>query len=134
MTGAAVGLVAAGITEDDFIPAAPLAACRLCGAIYQTKLHRDLYRSRQMGYVDPPSLLMKVVDLGTKWRENHAKKVHTAAEIEEFTRTGWAFTPEAAKVLAPFGIIPLGIMHPEIEDAMFIADRKPDLTKLEGGE
>lgn len=134
MTGTAMFLEHAGITERDFISAAPLAACRLCGAVYQTQLHRNLYWFRLNKREDPPLLLRRVLTLNTEWRVRHANDRHTPSEIEAFAATGWAFTPEAANVLAPFGIIPLGNMHQDIADAMFESDRKPDLTHLEGGE
>jgi hypothetical protein len=133
MTGTAIGLKEAGISEDQFISAAPLAACRLCGAIYQTQLHRNLYWFRQQGK-EPPLLLKRVLQLNDKWRERHANDMHTHAEIEAFTKTGWALTPEAANVLAPYGIIPLGNQHIDIMDALYESSRAPDLTHLQGGE
>ena len=81
MMGTAVGLVDAGIPESAFISQAPLAACRLCGAIYQTQLHRNLYQFRQQGKEDPPLLLRRVLALNDKWREIHANDSHTVDEI-----------------------------------------------------
>lgn len=136
MMGAAVGLPYAGISEDVFNPAAPLSGCRLCGAVYQTPLHRELYRLRYLGESDEDhaNLLQQVLDLNNEWRANHTKANHSEDEVEQFSKTGFAFTPEAANVLAPFGIFPLGKMHVDIDDAMFDAPRAPDLTHLEGGE
>lgn len=134
--GGAVGLPYAGIDEDTFMPEAPLAGCRLCGRVFQTKFHRELHRLRRSGESDELhlDLLQKVLDLNAVWREKHTKRNHSDEEVERFTRTGFAFTPKASNVLAPFGIFPLGKMHVEIDDAMFEAPRKPDLTHLEGGE
>lgn len=135
MTGAAVGLVYAGISLDQFDPSAPICGCRLCGAVYQTKYHRELHMHRRLTDMgDPPKLLQLVLDLNNIWREQHTKSEHTLAEIEELAKTGAAFTPEAANKLAPFGVIPMGNMSQEIVDALYEADRKPDLTVLEGGE
>lgn len=136
MTGAAVGLEYAGITLDQFDPDAPLCGCRLCGAVYQTKYHRELHLHRKLltGHGDPPKLLALVLDLNDIWREQHAKSEHTVSQVEELTKTGAAFTPDAAATLAPFGVIPLGNMSQEITDALFESNRKPDLTVLEGGE
>ncbi len=136
MMGAAVGLEQAGIPLTVFDPAAPLAACRLCGAIFQTPYHRELQKIRRygQGLPDPPDLLAKVLDLGNEWRKKHTERNHTQSEIDAFTQTGWAFTPEAANVLAPFGIIPMGNLHPDLISAMMEAPRKPDLRLLEGGE
>lgn len=136
MTGAAVGLEYAGISLDQFNPDAPLCGCRLCGAVYQTSYHRELFLHRKLmqGHGDPPKLLALVLDLNNIWREHHTKAEHRTDEIEQLTATGAAFTPEAANKLAPFGIIPLGNVSQEHMDALYESDRKPDLTVLEGGE
>lgn len=133
MTGAAVGLVYAGISLDQFDPAAPLAGCRLCGAVYQTKLHRELHLERKFGS-ENSKLLATVLDLNNIWREQHALNCHDEDEVEELAKTGAAFTPKAANRLAPFGIIPMENKSQEHIDALYEADRKPDLTFLEGGE
>src|SRR5690348_15643770 len=135
MFGAAVGLPAAGISVDDFNPAAPIAGCRLCGAVYQTKQARQLYNARLWGFEDKVRELTTVVlSLNSTWRTEHEKTCKNKHMVEELKRTGAAFTAEAANKLSPFGIIPLGNMSQEIMDGMFEADRKPDLTLLEGGE
>ena len=125
---------AVGIDEKTFIPAAPLAACRLCGAIYQTQLHRNLYSFRRQGKDDPPLLLKRVLDLNEQWRRIHTNDMHTPSEVEKFVKTGWALTPEAAHVLAPYGIIPMGKSHADISAALLESPRKPDLNYLQGGE
>lgn len=133
MTGAAVGLVYAGISLDQFDPTAPLCGCRLCGKVYQTRFHRELHWDRK--YIgENYKLLTLVLDLNNLWRESHTKSCHTQAEVDSLAATGAAFTPEAANLLAPYGIIPMGNMNQDIVDGMFEADRKPDLTHLEGGE
>jgi len=144
MIGGAVGLPYAGISEQMFNPAAPLCACRLCGRVYQTPYHRKLYDLRRLvatatvdlltDNIEIANLTQKCLDLGNKWRERHTKAAHTESEVEEFVKTGWAFTPVAAHRLAPFGIIPLGRMHDDIADSMYEASRAPNLTFLEGGE
>ena len=137
MTGAAVNLTGAGILPDQFEAAAPLCACRLCGAVLQTGLHRNLYRERLAGRgqtLDTLALEHRVIELGTRWRKEHERKNHTSEEVEKFARTGHAFTPEAANILAPFGIVALGNMTQDIVDGMFEASRAPDLTHLQGGE
>lgn len=133
MMGASVGLESAGVPITVFNPAAPLAACRLCGAILQTDLHRQLYNEWQLG-INDSELVGRVLDIGMKWREKHTKRKHTLKEVEQFSKTGWALTPQAANVLSPFGIIPLGRMSQDLNDSMFEAARAPDLTYLEGGE
>jgi hypothetical protein len=83
---------------------------------------------------DHLELLEKVLNLNDLWRMKHTQRNHSEEEVEKFSKTGFAFTPAASHVLAPFGIFPLGKMHVEIDDAMLEAPRKPDLTHLEGGE
>lgn len=133
MMGAAVGLPYAGISEDEFNPVAPVAGCRLCGRLFQTKYHRELHQLRLLGE-ENQELLQRVLDLNTEWRVKHTQRNHSEEEVEKFAKTGFAFTPVAANHLAPFGIFPMGNMNQEIVDGMFEAPRAPDMTHLEGGE
>lgn len=121
---------------------APFAACRLCGAIYQSQFDRlcrsyleegrivEVYdpitrTSKFMGDFEYMNVLDKSTDRRRRWRLAHERRHHTDEEIEAFTKTGFAFTPEAAHKLAPFGVTPLGGMHPEIDDALLSAPRAP---------
>lgn len=122
-----VGLSSNAPHFGGFDPQAPVAGCRLCGAVFQTKFHR-------MYYYGDTFLLQKVIDLNNEWRYKHTIRKHSATEIDNFSKTGFAFTPEAAYKLSPFGIIPLGRLHKDIADSMFEAPRAPDLDNIEGGE
>jgi len=121
--------------HDRFEPYAPMSGCRICGAVYQSKYHREVYTYRsQLGVEPPTELLARCLDDSNEWREKHTKLFHSEEDIESFHRTGFAFTPEAAHKLAPFGVIPMGNMHEDIADAMFEAPRAPDFSNLEGGD
>lgn len=125
-----------------FVVEAPWSACRLCGVIYQSDLDRLSYEYLQDGrlkeVVDPftkesiftgdehaTRLLDDATDRRRRWRELHERRYHTDQEIESLQKTGFAFTPQAAHRLAPFGITPLGNAHEEIVDALFTAPRAP---------
>lgn len=121
---------------------APFSVCRLCGAIYQSDADRLCRTFLESGRIiehynhltkesyftgDPQAL--SLLDLSTerrdRWRRLHERRYHTDAEIADFSKTGFALTPEAAHKLAPFGITPLGGLHEEISDALFTAPRAP---------
>lgn len=130
LIGITVGLPEAGIPLDVFNPQAPLAGCRLCGTVFQTKYHRQLFNLRRNN-LPHGELLQKVLDLNGEWRRKHTLRKHSVAEVALFAKTGFAFSPEAANKLAPFGIVPLGNMHEDIVAGMLEANRAPDLNKLE---
>lgn len=126
----------------DFDPAAPYSGCRICGALYQSNLDRESYANHQAGLfaisTDPISgeeyfigdedavrLYIKANDRRERWRYLHTRRYHTEREINTLRSSGFAFMPEAAHKLSPFGIIPLGNMHRDIADAMFEAPRAP---------
>jgi hypothetical protein len=126
----------------DFDPRAPYAGCRLCGAIYQTELDRQSYQNQQDGlitieynalydieyYSGAESAIKtynEATERRTRWREIHRKRYHTDEEVERFTKTGYALTPQAAHKLAPYGFAPMGNLHEEIVDAMATAPRAP---------
>lgn len=109
-------------------PMSPLAACRICGSVYQSKLHRLIGRYRnELGIEAPDNLIQKCLDDSDRWREAHAKFQHTLEQIEAFERSGMTFTPEAANALSTFGIITLDdpFVSQETNDAMFEAPRAP---------
>lgn len=110
-----------------FHPLAEYAGCRLCGVVFQSDLDREFYQRYKIGlgsnYAD---LYLRAKDKRTKWRILHHRRYHTEEEIEEFTKTGFALTPEAAHKLAPFGFAPMGNLHEDITSAMLEAPRTPD--------
>lgn len=134
-----IGLKSLGST---FEVEAPFTGCRLCGSIYQSKLDLLCRTYLEQGHLvetfDPITrtstfygddfylnVLHTANDKRARWRELHERRYHTEKEIESFNATGFAFTPEAANKLAPFGITPLGNLHPEIIDALYTAPRAP---------
>lgn len=134
----------------EFMVEAPFSACRLCGAIYQSKLDRLCYAFRE----EMPPRLIEVFDPFTqtssftgdvfalntlneaderraRWRRLHERRYHTEDEMNALQRSGFALTPEAANKLAPYGITPLGNLHEDIASALFEAPRTP-LNDAEG--
>jgi hypothetical protein len=127
----------------EFDPQADYAGCRLCGKVYQSHLDREVRFFVQSGdlqvrknpltaevYLVGDERFLKVYheahDRRQKWRELHAKRTHTQAQVENFTSTGFALTPEAAHKLAPYGFAPAGNLHPDITAAMLEAPRAPE--------
>lgn len=104
---------------------APFAACRLCGAIYQSSLDRRAYSMHLVGDEDWLVIYQDATVKRTRWRELHTRRYHTQDEIDLLQRLGWALMPQAAHKLAPYGITPLGNMHEEIIDALVTAPRAP---------
>ena len=115
---------------------APFAACRLCGVVYQSPLDSkaiDYVRSGYLyevggnyfGHSVALNTLNEANEKRQRWRRLHERRYHTDKEITAFAETGYAFTPEAAHRLAPYGIVPTGNMSEEIVDAMFTAPRAP---------
>lgn len=128
---------------------APFSACRLCGAVFQSKEDRLskqlLISGKIVEHWDPNTRTstfsgdlhdLAVIDVSQdkrdRWRVWHERRYHTDSEIALLHSTGFAFTPEAANKLAPYGITPMGNMHEEIVDALHKAPRAP-VTDAEGG-
>jgi hypothetical protein len=126
-----------------FDPRAEYAGCRICGRVYQSYLDREVYFFVQSGelvirknpitnevYLTGEDKYIKVYDKAgerrQRWRELHTKRNHTSEEVDKFTRTGFALTPEAANKLAPYGFAPVGNLHSEIVHAMAEAPRAPE--------
>lgn len=129
---------------------APFSACRICGTIYQSKFDRlcrtYLEEGRLVENYNPLTrhssftgdlVATNTLEIATerraRWRRLHERRYHTVKEIAVLQSTGFAFTPEAANKLAPYGITPLGNMHEEIVNALFEAPRAP-YVDVEGGE
>ena len=115
---------------------AEFAACRLCGAVYQSPLDRKVLDYVSKGYLYRVGNMWYGHSAGIncyqdanwrrqRWRRLHERRYHTESEIAAFSKTGHAFTPEAAHRLAPYGIVPTGNMSDEIVAALFEAPRAP---------
>jgi hypothetical protein len=97
-----------------------LAACRICGAIFQPKRNTDtpdaLYTQHDANLAG-----IEIIEWRRKHNLSHSEKEHVA-----FIRSGRTLTPEAAQKLAPFGLVPLSdSQDPEIAQAMREASRAP---------
>ena len=131
-----------------FDPSAEYAGCRLCGAVYQSPQDRKVRHHVLAGdlsvqknaitqevYLIGDSEYMQVYDEAyskrQRWRELHRRRYHTVQEVENFSKTGFALTPEAAHRLAPYGFAPTGNMHTDIVHALATAPRAP-LEDTEG--
>lgn len=98
------------------------AGCRICGAIFQSRLNTD---TPDYEYTSLTKLAAHFETM--RWRDQHNKK-HTEREHLEFVSTGRTFSPEAAHKLVPFGLVPINdALDPtgEIDDAMLTAPRVP---------
>lgn len=96
------------------------AACRICGAIYQSTINKE---TPDRAYTPLKEWIAHGQTL--RWREdhnrNHPEKVHLA-----FRASGLTLTPWAAHRLAPFGLVPIAdATDPEVAMAMLEAPRAP---------
>lgn len=99
------------------------AACRLCGAVFQSDLDRTTPPI-------PSNVAAQAYQLRQQWRAKHEAQNHTAREIADLEKSGLAITPEAAYKLAPYGIVPIGdvggLEQPNVIDhALWEAPRAP---------
>lgn len=108
-TGLAVGLKEIGI---EFEPDKPFVCCVICGAIRQT----------------PHDRTNKNVLWGLRnrraWAEKH-RKLHSEREHRQLRNSGLSMTPEAAKKLAAFGVIPVMDMVMNEETAVALLESSP---------
>lgn len=105
-----------------------LAACRICGAIFQPKYFMHAPDEIFGEFTDAN---MKRIYDGEReildWRAEHNKK-HTDEEHLRFATSGLLFTPEAAEKLAPFGLVPVSDVtmgNMEVAQALEGAPRAP---------
>lgn len=112
LTGMAVGLDS--LSGLKFSPHKPFAACRLCGAVYQSE------RDRTEPWSDELRTYHDV------WRGVHNRK-HSEFEHKMLALSGRQLTPEAAYRLAPYGVIPMLdiVLDDEVKHAMATAPRAP---------
>jgi len=106
-----------------------LAACRMCGDIFQP-LYFIEATDEQFNQTDMDTLSKKfqAEQEIMSWRVRHNRK-HTEKEHFDFATSGLTFTPEAAKKLAPFGLVPVGdltVVNSEVGQALAEAPRLPN--------
>ncbi len=105
------------------------AACRLCGAVFQSRLAIELPSARAINTPDTPQhaytpLIQQEVAVETQlWRNRH-NRTHPDWQHIALRRSGRTFTPEAALRLAPYGIVSLD-GDTEIAAALWEAPRLP---------
>jgi hypothetical protein len=96
------------------------AACRICGAIFQSMLNIDV----SDGEYDAEIELAAHIET-TEWRRKHNRR-HSEKEHGQFRASGLTLTPEAAHKLAPFGLVAIGDSNDvEVAQAMYEAPRAP---------
>lgn len=93
-----------------FKPNAPFRACLICGEVYQSAIDRNPANEAERAEATIQRQL---------WANRHAK-THTDREHHLLRISGNSMTPEAAKKLAAYGLIPVGdmIMSEEHEEAL----------------
>lgn len=98
------------------------AACRLCGAVFQSWLNTNQVSDEEY-HADP--LIMVAAGIETdQWRDQHNKK-HPKREHIALRASGRTFTPEAAIKLAPYGLVTLD-QDDETTAALLEAPRLPN--------
>lgn len=121
------------LTNYDFIVEAPFRACRLCGAVYQSRLDRLAYYATDEN--DRAYYNLRGLERRERWEELHNRRAHPhySTELRHLIISGLPVTPEASTKLASYGIIPLGPTpyQDEIADALFEAPRAP-INDVEG--
>jgi hypothetical protein len=98
------------LVNEQFNPNRPYSCCLICGAVYQTV--RDVQAISPEDHVE--ALMNR-----RAWNLRHSRN-HTGKEHAQLKLSGRTFTPEAARVLAAYGIISVSdmVMCDEHEDAL----------------
>lgn len=97
------------------------AACRICGAIFQSKL---AHMASDEEYEVNPDIRVGIAIETKMWRSRH-NRIHSEKEHLALHASGLTFTPEAAYRLAPYGIVTLDD-NQEVADALLTSPRAPD--------
>lgn len=100
-----------------------LAACRLCGAVFQPAY----YIKHPLNLPLDPEKAYEAEREILDWRSKHNSK-HSPHEHMLLAMSGRVFTPEAAHKLAPFGLVPVSYQEEnpeEVADALLKAPRAP---------
>lgn len=96
------------------------AACRICGAVFQSAL---AHMAGDDEYELNPDIKLAIAIETKMWRSSHNKK-HSEKEHLALRASGLTFTAEAAHRLAPYGIVTLDD-DAEITSALLEAPRAP---------
>ena len=116
------------LTNFTFRKDRPWAGCQICGEVFQPKFNME---ADEYAFHADLNKKLAAEDEITDWREKH-NKTHTAKEHIDLRRSGMTFTPEAARRMAPLGVVPVvdALQYEEIAQAMKEAPRAP-LTEIE---
>lgn len=108
-TGTQVGLTTLGM---EFDPAFPHTCCLICGDVFQSDADRDPFKDGTA--------------LRKAWSHVHARE-HPSTAHRQLAMSGRWCTPEAAHVLAAFGVINLKdlVMDEEVSHALATASAVP---------
>lgn len=100
----------------EFDPGRSYRACLICGNIFQSTLDRLEYVS--------PDVVVDAKKQRDRWAELHAKR-HTSREHYMLQLSGNTMTPEAAKKLAAFGLLPIIDMVEDDEVQIALLESSP---------
>jgi len=105
-SGFAVGLQS--LEGLNFEPDKPFRACLICGRVFQSELDRSGLNE------------LWALENREAWAAKHAK-AHSDREHHMLRISGLSMTPEAAKKLAAYGVIPVldAVTNNETEQALF---------------
>jgi hypothetical protein len=121
MYGAAFGL--SSLTNLQFRSDRPFVGCKICGIVFQSEADRDpvgVFNKQRADFnFNHRNVQLFALGLRKEWSRKHAK-LHTEAEHESLAKSGLWATPEAAAVLAAYGIFSMTdiVVSDEIEDAL----------------
>jgi hypothetical protein len=122
VTGMAIGL---DTLDLEFLPHKPFTGCRICGKVFQSALDRDhpfdgLPEHMQL------SRGWEALRRRKAWSIRHAK-THTSTQHRDLQMSGAWCTPEAAQILASYGVISLTdiIMNAEVSTALHQSSAVP---------
>ena len=112
-------IVGQELTGLEFRKDREYAACRLCGAVFQSAHAISTLSS------DYTANVVYLIALETRqWRDRH-NKTHPDRDHIALTKSGRTFTPEAALRLASFGLVSLDSDDTEVAHALLSAPRLP---------
>lgn len=128
------------LTNLAFMLEAPWKACRICGAVCQTKSDRAAYELHQKctlnGGSTSHTLCALMEDRGRQmreeWLKRHNTQCHTNNELEAFVNSGLEVTAVAAAKLASYGIIHISNATDPDEDAALLEAPRAPIDDAEG--
>lgn len=104
---------------------APYTFCRICGAIFQTKYDRRP-QDFSTDHATIEDIKLYATSLRVEWSHIHANS-HPEKQHRQLIQSGLFATPEAAHILAAYGIIAISdmVLDSTSQDALQTAPRAP---------